>query len=182
MQIYFNSASLEEGFEILNREIRTDRLLKGRQVCKPSGWLLFKAMQGQKISCHFCGCTADQWVSAKGKNDKQGHPVLDLFATATDGKIVLMTRDHIIPKSLGGTDDVENLRPACGPCNETRANDVSQDVIDFAKQNPHLVDIDRVRQGLANLRRSRQTLEKLGAKGKEEMDRITKPFQDMGYL
>ena len=29
--------------------------------------------------------------------------------------------DHIVPKSQGGTDDRENLRGLCGPCNNRRA-------------------------------------------------------------
>lgn len=28
-----------------------------------------------------------------------------------------MQIDHIIPKRLGGTDDIENLNPSCGICN-----------------------------------------------------------------
>ncbi len=30
------------------------------------------------------------------------------------------TKDHIIPKELGGDDSMENLRPACNPCNGKR--------------------------------------------------------------
>ncbi|MGW1626249.1 HNH endonuclease [Streptomyces sp. NPDC002172] len=32
------------------------------------------------------------------------------------------TADHIFPLSRGGTNDIENLRPACGPCNFSRGN------------------------------------------------------------
>ncbi|MFJ6299437.1 HNH endonuclease [Streptomyces griseoviridis] len=32
------------------------------------------------------------------------------------------TADHIVPLSRGGTNDVENLRPACGPCNFSRGS------------------------------------------------------------
>lgn len=30
--------------------------------------------------------------------------------------------DHIVPRSLGGTDDLDNLRPAHGVCNSARGN------------------------------------------------------------
>lgn len=30
------------------------------------------------------------------------------------------TADHITPRSLGGGDELENLRPACKPCNSSR--------------------------------------------------------------
>lgn len=32
------------------------------------------------------------------------------------------TKDHVIPVDHGGTDDMENLRPACQPCNSMRRN------------------------------------------------------------
>ncbi|MFJ8152239.1 HNH endonuclease [Streptomyces sp. NPDC094468] len=35
------------------------------------------------------------------------------------------TADHIVPLSRGGTNDIENLRPACGPCNFSRGNRAS---------------------------------------------------------
>ena len=31
-----------------------------------------------------------------------------------------ITVDHIVPRSLGGSDHVDNLVPCCRPCNETR--------------------------------------------------------------
>jgi 5-methylcytosine-specific restriction endonuclease McrA len=30
--------------------------------------------------------------------------------------------DHVIPRILGGTDDVHNLVPACAPCNQAKAS------------------------------------------------------------
>ncbi|MEU1585224.1 HNH endonuclease [Micromonospora sp. NPDC005710] len=32
------------------------------------------------------------------------------------------TADHILPLSKGGSNDLTNLRPACGPCNYGRGN------------------------------------------------------------
>ncbi|WP_432029252.1 HNH endonuclease [Streptomyces sp. 1222.5] len=32
------------------------------------------------------------------------------------------TADHIVPLSRGGTNEMRNLRPACGPCNFSRGN------------------------------------------------------------
>lgn len=32
------------------------------------------------------------------------------------------TADHIVPKSSGGTDDLENLQPACKNCNSAKGN------------------------------------------------------------
>lgn len=37
---------------------------------------------------------------------------------------VATTKDHVVPYSHGGTDDLENLRPCCRSCNSKRSNRV----------------------------------------------------------
>ena len=182
MQVYYAEVSLEEGFSILDQPVRHDRLVKGKRVDRPSGWALFHHLKGQPILCHFCGCQADRWVSEKGRKDHLGHPVLNLFATNRDGQVVLMTRDHIIPKSLGGIDAVANLRPACGPCNEQRSNEVSPEVIRFAQEHPELIDEGRIKRGLESLQAHIKSLRRNGKQNEEEVARLMKPFKDMGYL
>lgn len=34
------------------------------------------------------------------------------------------TADHIKPRSRGGTDDLENLQPACAPCNSSKRDHI----------------------------------------------------------
>lgn len=36
----------------------------------------------------------------------------------------LMTIDHILPRSLGGKDNIENLQPMCNSCNAKKGNKV----------------------------------------------------------
>lgn len=147
MLIYYGETSLEEGFDILAKEPR-DRLLRGRTVSSCSGIELFKSLRGQPIKCYKCGCTADRWIADKHSNDRQGPPVLNLYATAKKGELVLMTRDHIIPKSVGGVDRIENLRPACAVCNEGRGNKLSKADLKFRRENMHLVSPERFAKGL----------------------------------
>lgn len=182
MQIYHASCSLADGYEILEVEDKQNRLLRGKRVNRPSGWALFQHLKGQPIRCHFCGCQADRWVATKGRTDRQGHPDLNLYATNSVGHVVLMTRDHIIPKSLGGRDCVENLRPACGPCNEHRSNDVSPEVIQFAKDHPELIDEGRIKKGLESLEAHIARLKTSIRNQEEEVARLRQPFIDMGYL
>ncbi|WP_219813826.1 HNH endonuclease [Rathayibacter sp. AY1A7] len=40
------------------------------------------------------------------------------------GRANATTKDHLIPWSLGGRDELSNLRPACDPCNKRRGNRV----------------------------------------------------------
>lgn len=182
MQVYYSEVSLEEGYEVLEQAVKHDRLVRGRRVDRPSGWALFQHLKGQPIRCHFCGCQADRWVAEKGRRDRIGNPVLNLFSVGPTGAVVLMTRDHIIPRSLGGRDTVANLRPACAPCNEGRSNEVNPEVIRFAQEHPELVDEGRIKAGLEALQASVAKLKAQEASARAEIDRLEKPFRDMGYL
>lgn len=148
MQIYYAEVSLEEGFALTELP-KESRLLKGKQFSLCSGFSLFSSMKGQPIKCWNCSCTADRWITTIGPNDQRSHPVLNLYGVTKKGKLRLMTRDHIIPKSLGGVDDVANLRPACDVCNGQRSNHLSAEDEAFMIANPHLVNEERKQKGLA---------------------------------
>jgi len=45
---------------------------------------------------------------------------------------IILTMDHIIPKSLGGGDNLSNLIPMCLKCNQTKGNNLN---IDFTTPN-----------------------------------------------
>lgn len=180
MQIYFSSLSLDEGFSALDPADKNERLVRGRVAGRPSGWTLFRHLKNSPIRCRFCGCQADQWVLEKGQNDQIGHPVLNLYATNADNQLVMMTRDHIIPRSLGGIDAVENLLPACGPCNVRRSNDMSPEDIRFAQEHPELIDKERITRGLKGLQEAVTRLARHG--NVHEIARLIKPFIAMGYL
>ena len=40
-----------------------------------------------------------------------------------------LTVDHVIPVSKGGTSDIDNIQPLCGPCNSTKHDNV----VDYRK-------------------------------------------------
>ncbi len=51
-------------------------------------------------------------------------PHLNLFAIRENGDSILMTADHIIPKSIGGPRRLFNLQTMCHVCNERKANTI----------------------------------------------------------
>lgn len=138
--IYYREVTVEEGFRIL-AEDKENRLVRGKKVSGPRGLQLFQReyTSGNKLACWCCGIEASCFVASKHKNDiQEKSPVLDLYAYSGT-HLVLMTRDHIIPRSLGGSNDIRNLRIGCVTCNRDRGNTMSRDEQEFMNDNPHLI-------------------------------------------
>ena len=59
-----------------------------------------------------------------------GHPVV-VGATQDEPERIAQI-DHLVPRSLGGSGDLDNLATACMPCNEARSNHPDIDAIRLA--------------------------------------------------
>lgn len=155
MLIYYAEIDVATGFELLSATSKHDRLLRGVVVSRPNGWKLFSSLhaEGRPIQCWCCGIKADRWVSTRGRHDKQGGTGLNLFALDNVGHPVLLTRDHIIPSSLGGMDVVDNLRIACEPCNGKRGNSMTATELQFMKDHPEVIDKERLEKSIATAKR-----------------------------
>lgn len=168
MQIFYKELSLEDGFAVSDLP-KLERIVAGREVSMASGIELFRALRGHRIRCWKCGCEADRWVVGKGQGDKIGRPVMNLFAykfvpstkkRAGYHKLVMMTRDHIIPKSLGGVDRIANLRPGCEDCNSQRGSKMTKGDKKFMERHPELIDPIRAAKGEATRKRLEEEAEK----------------------
>ena len=72
--------------------------------------------------CVQCGIESKFFRKEKGLCDKSYH--LNLYAIDEKGNEVLMTKDHIIPKSKGGSDKLKNLQTMCYNCNQQKSNSI----------------------------------------------------------
>ena len=48
------------------------------------------------------------------------YPHLNMYHITSDNRLILMTKDHIIPKSLGGPDTLANTQTMCTECNREK--------------------------------------------------------------
>ena len=73
------------------------------------------------ISCVECGIKGVFFAKERHRDvDERYH--LNLYAINDNGEEVLMTKDHIYPKSLGGPNHLSNMQPMCKCCNESKSN------------------------------------------------------------
>ena len=70
--------------------------------------------------CKCCGIKGKYFAKEIHKNAKAYH--LNLYAVDDNGKEILMTKDHIIPRSKGGKNSLKNYQCMCEPCNKRKGN------------------------------------------------------------
>ena len=70
--------------------------------------------------CVKCGIEGKFFAKERFPENKVYH--LNLYAIDQDGNEVLMTKDHIIPKSKGGSSNISNYQTMCTICNRNKGN------------------------------------------------------------
>jgi 5-methylcytosine-specific restriction endonuclease McrA len=83
--------------------------------------LRYKLFATKGCVCIKCGLVGWYFSLEKHGNDTTGKFHFNLYGVK-DGKPVMMTKDHIVPKSKGGSDRLENLQPMCVDCNSKKAD------------------------------------------------------------
>ena len=78
------------------------------------------------IACVNCNIVGSFF--AKENNPKMGWH-LNLYGINKEGDEVLMTKDHIIPKSKGGADELVNYQPMCVKCNSLKGDKMPSEFI-----------------------------------------------------
>lgn len=73
------------------------------------------------MTCMYCGVRGSFFAKERTKGTQDAYH-LNLYGILPNGEEVLMTKDHIIPKSKGGRNCLENYQCMCSRCNEMKGN------------------------------------------------------------
>lgn len=103
---------------------------------------LLRCSEQQNHRCCYCG-------------SKTWHP----FYGETGSKRLLATLEHVVPRSMGGTDSMNNLTMACSRCNSTRGDCFEAEVF-----------YEMIKNG-ANLRRPTNKTKNLELLAKKAVDK-----------
>jgi len=90
----------------------------------------------RSLACAVCGVRGTVMSLERGATSL-GQPHFNLYAALPDGSRVLMTKDHIVPKSGGGEDADGNFQTMCTTCNNLKSN-----------YNLRIADVQRLRAAL----------------------------------
>jgi len=78
-------------------------------------------------TCAHCGLKATFWALQDNAR-KITTPHLNLYGVK-EGRIVMMTKDHILPRSRGGEDKLSNYQPLCEDCNRRKGSKKEEELI-----------------------------------------------------
>lgn len=85
----------------------------------------YQCFKNSGLKCVKCGIEGKFFAMERGSKCKAYH--FNLYAIDENGKEVLMTKDHIIPKSRGGKCSISNYQTMCYPCNQAKGNKLPEE-------------------------------------------------------
>ena len=80
----------------------------------------FQTFFTKGLKCACCGIEGKYFGKEKDFNAARYH--LNLYALDESGIEVLMTKDHIVPRSKGGASELYNYQTMCVKCNIAKGN------------------------------------------------------------
>lgn len=78
----------------------------------------------QSTRCAGCGVEGTVFLLQRSSDKHAADRAHFNLYARVEGKLVLMTKDHIHPRSKGGRDVLSNLRTMCFPCNHAKGASV----------------------------------------------------------
>jgi len=84
----------------------------------------YRLFREKGVTCVTCGRKGDFFLIRKnrGPTKKERDAHFNLWSREPKGSLILMTQDHILPRSKGGSFHLSNLQTMCSPCNQKKGN------------------------------------------------------------
>lgn len=117
--IHLGEVSMDEVMPyITEQESKRDYQINGQQYSvrmNSDRYFVFR----DNPACVACGLQGTKMILDMNPGDHSPH--FNLYAEE-DGRYVLMTKDHILAKSRGGTDEIHNYQTMCACCNNLKGH------------------------------------------------------------
>src|SRR5271167_3689411 len=142
--IRLRSMSFEHGLEYL-KEPRQERKIRGMWVesTGTKAKTKLKMFKNGQITCVKCGLEGSHWHIERAVNDLVMPFSINLYAMKGYEEVML-TFDHILPKSMGGSNHLSNAQCMCEPCNHKKANKLTLKELLFIATHRDMINIYKV--------------------------------------
>lgn len=82
----------------------------------------YKVFKEKGTVCSTCGLKGLYFAKERSGNARRYH--FNLYGLNDDGEEVMMTKDHVISKSLGRKNELSNYQTMCEPCNMAKGKQI----------------------------------------------------------
>lgn len=90
----------------------------------------YKVFQNS-LFCYKCGIKGEYFAIEKPNVDNCTHYHLNLYGKDKNGNEILLTKDHVHPKSKGGKNHISNYRTCCEKCNKEKADIIPHSLLEL---------------------------------------------------
>jgi 5-methylcytosine-specific restriction endonuclease McrA len=97
---------------------------KTKAFTVPMGSQRYELFASKGIKCVDCGIEGSYFALEKDISDSTSRFHLNLYGKDENGDEVMITKDHILPKSKGGENKLSNYQPMCYKCNQKKADKI----------------------------------------------------------
>lgn len=106
---------------VINNHYKVKKVKIGRDLIKVHSDR-YKTFFAKGYKCECCGIEGSFFAKEKHRGHNSNKYHLNLYGINDKGEEVLMTKDHILPKSKGGKDNISNYQTMCCICNERKGD------------------------------------------------------------
>lgn len=95
-----------------------------KEIVVPMGSHRYELFATKGIKCVECGIEGSYFALEKDATDDTSKFHFNLYGKNEYGDEVMITKDHILPKSKGGENRLSNYQPMCYKCNQKKADKI----------------------------------------------------------